>query len=174
MQFKRLFLWVEGDDDIRFFNSIIKPSLETKYDSVDVKEYSHLKKGKIVSFIKSIKGMNADYIFVRDLHNTPCVTKKKQEIKQSYRNIATDRIAIVRKEIEGWYLAGLGNNESKSLRIKNLGSTDDITKQQFDRLIPKRFDSRIDFMLEILNHFSIVIGKNKNRSFKYFIEKYDC
>ncbi|MDI6767583.1 MAG: hypothetical protein QME52_12240, partial [Bacteroidota bacterium] len=52
--------------------------------------------------------------------------------------------------------------------------TDDTTKEQFNRLIPEKYDSRIDFMSEILNNFSFKTAKRKNRSFKYFIEKYNC
>lgn len=38
----------------------------------------------------------------------------------------------------------------------------------------KRFGSKIDFVLEILKHFSIEIANQKNRSFRYFLEKYNC
>ena len=63
---------------------------------------------------------------------------------------------------------------AEKLKIKKLASADNITKEKFDALIPKKFTSRIDFMLEILKNFSIEIAKQKNNSFKYFIEKYDC
>jgi hypothetical protein len=51
-------------------------------------------------------------------------------------------------------------------------STEDISKKQFNNLIPKGFDSRIDFMLEILKYFSIKIAKQKNKSFRYFLQKH--
>ena len=60
---------------------------------------------------------------------------------------------------------------------KNLGikkkipdTTDTVTKEQFYNLMPKKFDSKIDFMREILKNFSIEIAKKKNKSFKYFVE----
>lgn len=81
---------------------------------------------------------------------------------------------MVVKEIEGWYLAGLGNTEAEKFKIRTFSETDTITKEQFNALIPKTFDSRIDFMLEILRIFSIEIAKQKNRSFRYCIEKYNC
>ena len=44
MQYKKLFIWVEGSDDERFVNKIIKPSLEQKYDMVKVRKYAEWKK----------------------------------------------------------------------------------------------------------------------------------
>lgn len=173
MGYKRLFIWVEGEDDIRFFNKIIKPMFETNYDLVEVISYATLKEKKVGNFLKSIKAMNADYIYVTDINNTPCITAKKQKIQNKLKNINEDRIAVVVKEIEGWYLAGLSNTEFKNLKIRIPNTTNNITKEQFNDLIPKKFDSRIDFMIEILKYFSIKIAKQKNKSFKYFIEKHD-
>lgn len=90
------------------------------------------------------------------------------------RNIENDKIIVVIKEIESWYLAGLDDEEYKRFEMHTLSNTDDITKEQFNDLIPKKFDSRIDFLLEILKSFSIEIAKQKNKSFRYFSEKYNC
>lgn len=70
--------------------------------------------------------------------------------------------------------AGLDDDACRSLGIKlKDNSTDFITKEDFNRLIPKRFQaSRIDFMVAILNLFNIDIAKEKNSSFKYFCDKY--
>jgi len=78
----------------------------------------------------------------------------------------------VRKEIESWYLAILDDGKCKEFGVPSF-RTDDVTKEQFNGLIPKKFDSGIDFMREILKSFDIEIAKRKNRSFKYFAEKYD-
>ena len=94
--------------------------------------------------------------------------------KLSFLQNGVAQIAIVVKEIESWYLAGLDNKQSKNLKIPILNSTDDITKEKFNQLIPKKFDSKLDFMTESLKCFSIETAKLKNKSFKYFIEKYDC
>ncbi|RLF76087.1 hypothetical protein DRN39_06270 [Thermococci archaeon] len=174
MEYRRLFLWLEGPDDERFFDWVIVPKLRTRYHSVKIIKYSQMKKEKLENFIKSIKSMGADYIFVKDINNAPCVTAKKQIICQQLRDIDQDRIAIVIREIESWYLAGLGQNESKKLKIPHFDSTEAITKEQFNCLIPPRFTSRIDFLSEILKRFSVEAAKIKNRSFRYFIEKYGC
>ena len=51
-----------------------------------------------------------------------------------------------------------------------LASTDELTKEDFNRLIPRRFDSRIDFMFEILKSFSIETAARRNNSFDFFVE----
>jgi hypothetical protein len=174
MGYRRLFIWVEGEDDARFFEKIMEPRLKKKYDFVETRRYAAMKKEKIDNFLKSIKAMGAEYIFVVDINNSPCVTAKKQGVQNRLRNIDVDRIIVAIKEIEGWYLAGLGNIEAGKFKIRTFDNTDTITKEKFNSLIPKQFDSRVDFMLEILKNFSIEIAKQKNESFRYVIENYNC
>lgn len=174
MDYRRLYIWVEGEDDERFFKKIMEPKLQKKYDFVKTICYAAMKKEKIDNFLKSIKAMGADYIYVTDINNSPCVTAKKQETKNKLRNIDEGKIIVVIKEIESWYLAGLNDTVSEKFKICIYSTTDTITKEQFNSLIPKKFDSRIDFMLEILKFFSIEKAKQKNRSFRYCFEKYNC
>ena len=174
MDYKTFYISVEGDDDKRFFEKIVTPLFQGKYDLVFVWKYAQVKKEKVRSFLKSIKGMSADYIYVSDINNEPCITAKKQDIQNKYEEINKDRIIVVIREIESWYLSGLDDRSLKSLGIHYPNTTDNVTKEQFNRLIPKKFDSRIDFMQEILKCFHIETGKQKNTSFRYFLEKYNC
>ena len=174
MGYTSLYVWVEGPDDVRFFDNIIKPLIEKKYNKVIIRSYANLTKEKINSLIKSIIDLKECYIYVKDINNAKCITKKKREIRKELKNISNDRIVIIVKEIESWYLAGLGKKDSKNLGIKYFGNTDNIIKEKFNSIIPKKFDTRQIFMLEILNRFSIKIASKKNRSFEYFIKKYNC
>jgi hypothetical protein len=81
---------------------------------------------------------------------------------------------VVIKEIESWYIAGLRDIESKKFGIQTFSTTDSLTKENFSNLIPKRYDSRLDFMIEILKNFSAETAKQKNKSFRYCIEKCNC
>lgn len=67
------------------------------------------------------------------------MTAKKQKMQNKLRNIDTDKIIVVIKEIESWYLAGLDKKSGKSLGIKNKipDTTDTIIKKQLDSLMPK-------------------------------------
>ena len=55
--YKLLFIFVEGDDDERFFNRILSPKLQEKYDTVKIIRYATMKKEKVDNFIRSIKAM---------------------------------------------------------------------------------------------------------------------
>ena len=172
--YKLLFIFVEGNDDERFFNRILSPKLQEKYDTVMIIKYATMEKEKVNEFIKSIKAMGAEYIYVTDIDNSPCVTAKKEKIQKKHPNIGKDKIIVVIKEIESWYLAGLDNEVCKQLKIYNFTNTDNVTKEEFNDMIIKKFTSRIDSMLEILKNFSIEIAKRKNNSFRYFVENHDC
>ncbi|MFH1563263.1 MAG: hypothetical protein ABIF11_07620 [Nitrospirota bacterium] len=168
MEYKRLYVFVEGQDDKNFFEKIIKPKFEKEYNEVKVELYAEESFEWRRKYIRSIRKIKAaDYIYVADINNAPCVTAKKQKIK----NIDKDKIIVVIKEIEGWYLAGLDDTNSKRLKIPTVTTTDTITKEQFNRLISKN-SSRINCMLEILKCFSLKIAWQKNTSFNYFVEKY--
>lgn len=166
-----LYIFLEGDNDELFFRKIIIPKLEKKYYSIVIYQYAREKKSKIKEFIKSINSMKSEYIFICDFNDSPCNSSKKEKIKNKIRNINLDKIFIVKKEIESWYLAGLSNYNFKKFKIKPLTLTNKISKEQFNNLIPKKFDSRIDFLLETLNLFSIKIAKQRNNSFDYFHKK---
>ena len=76
-------------------------------------------------------------------------------------------------EIESWYLAGLNDEECKRLGLPTtIDNTDHISKEQFLGLMPDRFDSKAEFMLEILRVFDHETARSKNSSFRYFMQKY--
>jgi phage regulator Rha-like protein len=72
---------------------------------------------KIEKFIQAIQSMGGDYIYVTDINTAPCVTAKKEEIRRKIKNINLNKVVIVIKEIESWYLAGI--NEKGRKKIKN-------------------------------------------------------
>jgi len=178
--YRRLFILIEGVDDGGFFNRIIKPIFEEKYDYVGLWEHAQKSPKATRTFINNINAMSsddlvADYVYAIDINAAPCVTYRKQEKQNKLRNIDNEKIIVAVREIESWYLAGLDDACSKKCRIPAFKTTDTITKEQFNNLIPKKFDSsRIDFLQEILKYFQVEIAKQKNKSFSYFLERHDC
>jgi hypothetical protein len=166
-----LFIFVEGDDDVRFFERIITPLFANKYDSVKLWKYAQEKNERISKFFKSINAMSADYIFVADNNGSPCITDRKQRIEDEFKSIDKNKILVVVREIESWYLAGMYDGSSKKLGINSFPNTEHINKSAFNDLKPNKFNSRIDFMSEILKLFCIDTAKSKNGSFSYLIEK---
>lgn len=171
MAYKRLMIWVEGDDDELFFGTIIKPILSGHYDCIEIRQWGQMKKDKIKDLFSSFKSMNVDYWFVSDINNSPCITAKKNKLKITYRFMDEDRIIVVRKEIEGWYLGGVSEEKCKKYKFKQFKTTDHIGKEEFNAMIPKSFTSRTDYMIELLKDYSKPVAMRKNQSFKYFINK---
>lgn len=163
---------MEGDDDERFFDRVIKPMYERIYDHVQFWKYSQAKRKTVNNFLQSITKMPAEYLFVSDLDESPCVTAKKARLASEFEKLSKDRILIVCKEIESWYLAGLNDEGCRQIRIqKRFGNTDRISKEQFNGMMPKKFVSRIDFMQEIMKVFDRETALAKNTSFGYFTRK---
>ncbi|MHC1602314.1 MAG: hypothetical protein ACXQS4_03690 [Methermicoccaceae archaeon] len=170
--------FVEGRDDTHFFNKVLKPLFQEKGWISDTWEYQERGEQykRTLRYLKSINSMNADYIadyvYFRDINHTPCVTAKKEKImKKLKRRMNQDKIIIVVKEIESWYLA-VDDETLESLGVhENIKNTDDITKEKFDALIPDGV-TRKEFMTGLLENYNVETAKKKNTSFKYFMEKW--
>jgi hypothetical protein len=169
---KRLFILVEGEDDIRFFGRIIKPLVACQFASVEIIPYACIKRVNITRFLKSVHMMGNDYLFFADIDDERSVRDKKQILYCWFNGINGKDIIVVIKEIESWYYAGIPDDIAVKLGIPVLADTNDLTKEDFNRLIPLRFDSRIDFMFEILKYFSLETAVRRNQSFRFFIERY--
>ena len=171
VSFTRFFILVEGPDDSLLFKQVVVPELEKRFDFVLIYEYSKKGPKAIRRLLKSIKQMKADYLYVADINMSPCVTAKKSKVlKQLEGDIDIGKAVIVVKEIESWYLAGLTDSKAQNMVGKVQATTDKITKEQFNKLIPKKF-TRTDFMQEVLKTFSPATAAKKNKSFKYFKKK---
>lgn len=169
---KRLYILVEGEDDVRFFGRVMKPLFVPRYDSVEILPYASIKRVKVNNFLKSLSEMKHDYIFVADIDRERSVRDKKQLLYHWYSNVNGSNIVIVIMEIESWYYAGLTDESLQKLGLPSLPSTDELTKEAFNDLIPQSFDSRIDFMFEILKSFSPITASRHNSSFRFFFDRY--
>ncbi len=168
----RLFLFVEGNDDLRFFSRIVVPLFEGRYASVEVISYASMKTGKVCRFVRSIHEMGHDFLLFADIDEVRNVKGKKALLRERYCTLTDDRIVVVIKEIESWYLAGLDERAQKRLHIRHYRTTDYITKEIFNRMIPGEYSSRIGFMVEVLNRYSLSEAEARNRSFLYFVTHY--
>lgn len=176
MPFSELYILVEGDDDERLFNAIFKPLLEVHYDWIRIVRYAQRKPQWVTKLLRSIQQMDSvAYLFVADMNGSPCITRRKEQLCTKYDGVEAENIRIVRHEIEGWYFAGLDSIRLRKLRIGfREATTDNLDKEQFDRLIPRRFDSRVNFMIEILSEYSVDEAVQRNMSLRYFLTKEDC
>jgi hypothetical protein len=173
MPFRQLFVWVEGLDDQRFVDSILRPPFEQLYEWIDVVPYAEMKAEKIVKFIESIRSMSdTDYIFLSDRNKSPCISARKEALVRKYKSLQPEYCAVVVKEIECWYLAGLTSRGCTNLEITYMGATDNFDKEMFDRLRQPHFGSRVDWMIEMLRHYSLQEAILRNSSLRYFVSKF--
>jgi hypothetical protein len=168
----RLFLFVEGNDDERFFSRVIIPLFEGRYASIKIISYASMKSEKVCRFVRSILDMGHDFILFADIDEEQNVKVKKALLKERFCTLTDDRIVVIIKEIESWYLAGLDDKAQKRIGIRSYRATNHITKEIFNRMIPTIYTSRIAFMAEILSLYSTSEAQIRNRSFSYFLTHY--
>jgi hypothetical protein len=172
MKAGRLFILVEGNDDQRFFSRVIRPLFLHEYTSVELISYASMKSAKVCRYIKGLTAMHYDFIVVADIDQEPTVHHKKKVLMARFCNLHPDRVMVIVKEIESWYLAGLDDHASAVIGVRRLEYTDFLTKELFNRWIPRQYNSRIAFMIECLQYFSIPVAMEKNKSFHYFMRHY--
>jgi len=175
--YRRLNVLLEGDDDRRFFDAVIRPMLQGQYDYVETYEYAQKTIPSRMEYLRSTKAMNADYFFMGDFNTSPCIAEKKRHLVETYKPMLDGgRTIIVVREIESWYLAGLDDEGRQEFGIStnHHRHTNDLTKEQFEDLMPMKFGSIIDFMNEILSRFRIDTAETKNRSFCYLMDKLEA
>ena len=167
-----IYALLEGDDDERFINKIIRPELEKKNIRVKVFKYAHMTRVELERFVNVLNKSNTAYIFLADMDQPICYTKKKEWIKsKKVKKVDATKIAIVKVEIESWYLAGLDRQSAMSLKILHCNNTENKSKEDFNKICEK-YTSRIDCMTDILQKFSLDVAKVQNESFKYFCDKF--
>jgi len=174
---KRLHILIEGDGDKVFFNEM-RPLLKRGYKQIILRKYSELIKEGINKYIDAISKAGDDYILVTDIDKSPCISGKKQERMTEFNSIDDkSKIMVVVRKIESWYTAGLSDDRYNEFGIKPPNDTSKSGKGFFKRLLIKRrleskLISEIDFMKEILKDFDIETAKQRNTSFRYFIDNY--
>jgi len=168
----RLYLFCEGPDDIRFFEGVLREHLQEGYNDIRMIAYAGMKHFRVDGFIRGIGAMGDDYLMVADIDHKRSVKAKKGALMSWYSELDEEKIIIVIKEIEGWYLAGLNKRASSILGIRYSTSTDHITKERFNHMIPDKYSSRIDLMIEIIRLYTIQVAVKKNRSFRFFHTHY--
>jgi hypothetical protein len=112
------------------------------------------------------------YVYVADLDGTRCVPERKANIRRALgeNDIRADRIAVVIKEIESWYLAGTPRATCRQLHFKHIDDTEEVDKAKLKGLRPKGIASHVEFLEELLGRFKIGEAKARNNSFRHFMK----
>ena len=173
---KTLLVWVEGTADEDFFKRVVGPLLRNRYSAIHTITYAQQPdvdtNKKIREVVRSHEVL--DYLWLADLDpgKYPCVTAKKSALMRQHSHLRLDRVSIVAPEIEAWYLAGLDSAACAALGIPEYRDTNELTKENFQELIPDTIQSEIVFRMDVLSRFSVDVAKRKNASFTYFCKKH--
>ena len=172
MPYRRLFLFLEGADDERFFRAVLFPLLKERYEDVFPVQISQLSKKKVADWLRSVEGMEADYLYIRDLDRYPCVTAAKDALLEAHPRLAPERIQIVKAEIESWYCAGIGPGKMEDLEVATCSETAGITKEKLEAAIPGGRVNRIPALVEILEGYDLGAAARRNESLRRFLRKH--
>lgn len=174
MAYKRLFVFVEGDDDERFLDRVGGPFWKRTYDYPKIVKFSQMKKQKIEGFLQSVEAMGADYLWIEDLDRHPCASSAKESLLRRRPFLDPARVQIVKAEIESWYCAGIPENDPDygALRIATCAETAEVTKEAFNNAIGQTGTYRIPVLLALLERFDVETAARRNGSFRYFLAKF--
>jgi len=180
LEYKILFILVEGYDDELFFTDLIKPKLIQKFDAVILKQHAGGSKHWIKDIVRGeIMGKGGHYIYIIDREEFDCVSLKLHKTLEKRQYLEKNKIMVVVIEIESWFLALLNEEDCNSLGFKEYyNSTDNINKEEFKSIMPNHYKTRQDCFVDILRHISrkkeeaIKEAKKKNASFNYFMTRF--
>lgn len=166
MTAKLIYLLVEGDDDERFANRIIRPQLSKIHDLVITWKYAQKKKEKVRNLLRTVHQTGATYFYMCDLDKFSCVTKRKV-VEQNWLPILdVDRIIVVKRDIECWYAAGASDEIRRFCNLTIPADTQVMSKEHLTRLVSPRM-TRTEFMLQVLEDYSFALAHKRNDSFSY-------
>ena len=163
---------VEGPTDQMFFDNAIKKELEETYSKIHFIHYATRSNESNKMLVKILKQERLSYAVIADKNSALCSTDKKTStIKRTGAD--SDKIIVVKTEIESWCAAGLNQSDAKSLNVVFRTNTEEVTKEMLYSMMSKdKFQFKTDFLREILKKFSIEEAKKNNRSFQYFCQKF--
>ena len=100
MKLTKIYLFVEGNDDVLFIERIFVPILEKLYDDVEIIQFAQMKRTKTIKFIDSIDTLGFHYLLLTDIDKEPSIKAKRLTIQERFPIINYERIIIVISEIE--------------------------------------------------------------------------
>jgi hypothetical protein len=166
--------FIEGPDDERFIEQVIKPILTT--ENVNTHTYSKQPDQSVNQAIAGFQGMYRELYLLRDYdegnQKCQCISERKNFVKNKFKNIRKDQIIIAIDEIEAWYLAGIDAESASDLGIDLFTHTNNVNKCDFvSKLEKSEYTYKKNFQMEIIKKFSIDTAREKNDSFQYCLDR---
>jgi hypothetical protein len=175
LPYPELYVLVEGPDDQRFFQSdAIDEVIKTRYRKSHVITWSNEAREDLVSLLNGIIANEGHYIFLLDKNSLfQCLEEVRQYAARRCPSVERDRILVVIREIESWYIAGIDDPFANRYKLAIPGRTETLARPKFKQISKElKFASDVDFMVEILKTFSVERAAERNTSFRRLLEKY--
>lgn len=167
---------LEGDDDERFFHAVLRPQLAKTHSTIKTYQYAQRSKKEIERYVHNLHATNQPYIVLADFDSkSACYSGRKDILRGRIYPARPVNMAIVKTEIESWYLAGMGQPECESMQIPYHPNTEPISKEEFDQMRMRSGSGampRSEFMKRMLVVFDAKRAKMQNTSFGYVWDKF--
>jgi len=174
MSSRQLYVFVEGDDDKRLFDQVVRKKLELAFRPIHIVKYAEMANRKVNGFLETAYESQSRVIFAADIDKSDNSEACSSRCRSSYSELHREDVVCVIREIEGWYLAGLDGQLLRICAPRVPASTDTVGKGQFESLVPKRYGgSVLAFKEAILECFSIRAARQRNSSFRAFADAWD-
>lgn len=164
-----IYVILEGLDDRRFFDNVLRPYFDGHYGNMYAWEYSSKPKEKIKNFVNTIRSRGLPLIFLAD-NDENQDGAKIDKILTKYPFLKSEDIFVVVKEIESWYIAGVNEDFEFLLKQSLPRETDDICKERFRSFF--KDVPRSELMISILENYNLELARSKNSSLHHFLESY--
>ncbi|EHH1058347.1 MULTISPECIES: DUF4276 family protein [Vibrio harveyi group] len=165
-----IYVLVEGADDKRFVNKVLSPILKEKYGGYKVWEYAKKKDVAINNFIKSINSMGSDCLFLVDSDNNEADEIKKKYLTK-FSQLQEEKISVVLREIEAWYLSGINEDTfTNKLSKKIPADTSHITKEMFETYFMRLTGT--EAKIESLINYDVHLACQRSPSFKDLLYRF--
>ncbi len=171
MRRRTLFVLVEGDDDELFFDKVLLRCFRKIFDRVHIIQWTQKSKKDLNKYLSTLESKEYPYIFVADFRRI-CISQTKADLAKIYEDLNPVRIAVVKTEIESWFIAGLDKLACEKLGIPESRWTDDLGKKRFATMMPRRYITVAEFMIDILREYSIDVARTKNKSIAHLLDTY--
>lgn len=163
---------VEGPDDKRFVETVLRPRIEGKPDVV---KYAQKSASDVNSLVSAFAGTCAEHYYVTDPDrevdargNCQNCDERETHEQQRYDILDPFDVLVAVDAVEGWLLAGVSDAVASEGRVPVPSSTDHVGKPEFTAAFEEStFGSMERFVDRIFDDYCCDLARDRNDSFDY-------
>ncbi len=168
-----LHVFVEGPDDERFFDAVVRPRLGARYSAISCIKYARTKKDSVTAMLRALRGSGKQVMFLVDIDLFPCPDERRRDVVSKYGVVVEQEVHVVIKEIESWYAAGLDRDGCSGLGLRWRAfrfGTHELSKEAVyaSQIRPDSMTHQ-QLLIGMLAAFDYGRAKHANPSFKRFV-----